>query len=152
MLVRCGARLDYGADENLDQSRACGVQHNRAYKPRIRVWQQRRQHGEREQTNGGQQMCECHTAAVAHAVDELCRYEVDRELRHKIDGHEQGKALKRDAEIALKYQKQQRQKIVDYRLADIAYAAGGDGWYVALACLFRHSSVLLRSEHPFGSY
>src|SRR5699024_3962991 len=63
---------------------------------------------------------------VAYPVHEFGARDVDYELHRKIHGDEQCYLGKRDAEFALKGDKEQGGEVVDYRLTDIPRKTSGE--------------------------
>ena len=142
LFVIGGAGFDDRADQHLQQPAADGVDHHGNDQPGKRAGQQLRQHGQRDEPGGRKDVRQHHRRAVADAVDEARAEQVDRKLHAEVEGDEQRDARKRDAVALLEGQKQQRRKVVDDGLHDVADKAGFD-------CVFIAQAVFEKFSHCF---
>ena len=126
-LVVRRARFHHRADEHLEQPAADGVDNDGGEKAEKRRGEQIGQHGQQHKAERGRQMGDPHRDAVADFVDKPGGEQIDEQLHAEIDGDEHGDLRQRDVVAGLEGEKEQRGKVVDDGLHNVADEAGGDG-------------------------
>ena len=114
-----GARLHNGADNDLQQTAAHGIDHDGDQQPRKGRGQHLRQNGQQHEPGDGHGVRQHRRGPVADLIHKLHRGQVHQQLQAEVQRHQQGDLGKRNAILALKRQKQQRHKVIDDGLNDI---------------------------------
>ncbi len=123
-LVVGRARLQNRRNQHLNQPAADGIDADGNQNARERIRKQLRQDGQQPQPQRGTAVRQQNGGAIAYFIHEFCGQKVDQHLNDKVDGYQQRDAGQRDLIGVLKGHKQQRHKIVDHCLHDVADKAG----------------------------
>ena len=125
-LILRGAGFHHRADNDFKQPAADGVDHDGDQKPRKRIRQRIRKNGQQDKSCSRSNMRQQNGRAVADAVQKPRREQINAELNAEIDRDEQRDFRKRDLVRPLEHDEQQRNKVIDDGLHDIADIAAKD--------------------------
>ena len=130
LLVLRGARLQNGTDEHLDESPAHGIDTHSDEDSRKGIGQQVRQKRQQHQPRSCAAVGEEHAGAVAQFIHHAGGEQINAQLDQEVDGDQRRDLRERNVIAVLKYHEQQRYKIIDHRLHNIADEAGVHGLLV----------------------
>jgi len=125
-LILRGAGFHHRADNDFKQPAADGVDHDGDQKPRKRIRQRIRKNGQQDKSCSRSNMRQQNGRAVTDAIQKPRREQINAELNAEIDRDEQRDFRKRDLVRPLEHDEQQRNKVIDDGLHDIADIAAKD--------------------------
>ena len=150
--ILCRTTLHDRADQHFDETTADGIDDDCRQKTDIRISNDFRQEN-KSQKSGRRADMRCHdTDPVADLIHEFRGQQIDKKLNSEVNGNQHRNLAERDMVCFLERQKQQRYKVVDDRLNDVADKAGVDRFFiitvhVAIPLSFIFSTIPYNFRH-----